>query len=556
MYNLIQVQNRLKELPSSPQTMQYLTAASKGQYPEVPPYVALGEMQRRETMNKQMATAQGAAQGPTPTVADQMESKVKEQAAGLIALQQGRTQAAQQQQPPQGGPAPENIPQPEQQEEPPAMMAQGGIARLPVDSRMFNYQQGGVIGYAGEGESLVRSTSGGKDWFLDIPETIRDPSVPYYRKIPNPAAAALANKKFASKEEAVRAYDALVSAQAPAPAPKPMASADMAMRQAPAPAPAAAPAPAPVANRGLPAALPKAKPSPVAQAPQAPQVPPAPAPTEAEQFLRTQMRAQPATPMTDEQIIARNAGLRPEALKTPAGSEEMKRLDAMQKQYEASTADRGLEGLMAGLAGRTQGRGGMGAGYLKSQAANRAADMAQAELQNKMRANIEAARRGEDTTEYKERIGTRTADEARRESAAKERLGVATGLFDKEQDIRGKQIMANAQIRSSQIMAAARESAGGNNSALKAIEDADKAYKVDAQRIFAKMEQPLYLNTRDPVRLQELKDMETQLETIRKNAYARYGVPYIAPAAPGDNKEIKRPPGLTEALMQYLRPTK
>lgn len=555
MYNLIQVQNRLKELPSSPQTMQYLTAASKGQYPEIPPYVALGEMQRREALDKQMATAQGAAQGPTPTVADQMESKVKEQAAGLIALQQGRTQAAQQQQPPQGGPAPENIPQPEQQEEPPTMMAQGGIARLPVDSRMFNYQQGGVIGYAGGGAALARSTSGGKEWFLDIPATIRDPSVPFYRQIPNPAAAALADKKFASREEAGRAYDALVSAAAPAPAPtqeaapKPMAPADMAMRRAPA------------VERGLPAALPKPKPSPVAQrpapalAPQTPQVPPAPAQSEAQKFLMEQLRAKPATPMTDEQIIARNAGLRPEALNTPAGSEEMKRLDAMQKQYEASLADRGLEGLMAGLAGRTQGRGGMGAGYLRSQAANRAADMTQAELQNKMRANIEAARRGEATNEYKERIGTRTADEARRETTAKERTGIASGLFKEEQDTLGKQIMAKAQTDAARIMAAAREAAGGDSSAMKAVAAAERAYENDPEvkLIVSKLNSPLYQTTSDPKRLAEVQALVDKLKEARKFAYAAQGVklPNIIPSSAAGASSPARPAAVDAALKKY-----
>jgi hypothetical protein len=51
----------------------------------------------------------------------------------------------------------------------------------------------------------VRSTDGGKTFTLDIPSEIRDPSVPYYRLIKNPAAG-LANKKFNSRQEAQEAY--------------------------------------------------------------------------------------------------------------------------------------------------------------------------------------------------------------------------------------------------------------------------------------------------------------------------------------------------------------
>lgn len=53
---------------------------------------------------------------------------------------------------------------------------------------------------------LTRTTDGGKTWTLDIPETVRDPSVPHYREIPNPLYSALGNKKFASHKEAEAAY--------------------------------------------------------------------------------------------------------------------------------------------------------------------------------------------------------------------------------------------------------------------------------------------------------------------------------------------------------------
>jgi hypothetical protein len=114
--------------------------------PEVPPYLALGELQRRELSQKQMATAQGAQQGPQPSVKEQVEQK-----AGLMALQQmQQQQMAQQQAQPQGPmPAPAGVPQPEQQ---PEMMARGGLAGIPVRSDMFEYADGGIVAFQSGGQ--------------------------------------------------------------------------------------------------------------------------------------------------------------------------------------------------------------------------------------------------------------------------------------------------------------------------------------------------------------------------------------------------------------------
>jgi hypothetical protein len=85
-------------------------------------------------------------------------------------------------------------------------MAQGGMYDFAQRSEPVVRMAGGgaVQKFAGKGESLVRTTDGGKTWFLDIPKTIRDPSVPYYRLIPNPAAK-LADMKFPSREAALEA---------------------------------------------------------------------------------------------------------------------------------------------------------------------------------------------------------------------------------------------------------------------------------------------------------------------------------------------------------------
>ena len=80
-----------------------------------------------------------------------------------------------------------------------------GIGTLPERS-LSNMADGGIVGFNGAAESLVRSHTGGKDYFLDVPETVRDPSVPYYRMIPNPLAS-LAGRKFGSYAEAVQAYN-------------------------------------------------------------------------------------------------------------------------------------------------------------------------------------------------------------------------------------------------------------------------------------------------------------------------------------------------------------
>lgn len=137
--NLVQINERLKEMP-----LQAVQRYANGMNPEIPPYLALGELQRRETMHKQAATAQGAAMGPQPSVKEQIEQK-----AGLMALQQQQAQQAQQQMmQTRPGPVPANVPQPEDQPE--LAMASGGIARLPVRSGMFDFASGGIIAFNGK----------------------------------------------------------------------------------------------------------------------------------------------------------------------------------------------------------------------------------------------------------------------------------------------------------------------------------------------------------------------------------------------------------------------
>jgi hypothetical protein len=164
--NLIQIQEHLKDLPA-----QVIQSYANGANPEVPPYMALAEMQRRQTMEQRASQQQQAQQGPMPTVKEQIE-----QSAGLAGLQAKQAQQAQaQQQAPQGGPIPGGIPQPQQQPQPsspeqqgigtppqpqpqqPQRMAEGGmttasqgIENLQPPEGMFEYAEGGILGYAGD----------------------------------------------------------------------------------------------------------------------------------------------------------------------------------------------------------------------------------------------------------------------------------------------------------------------------------------------------------------------------------------------------------------------
>lgn len=140
--NLIQVQERLKDLP-----LQAIMAYANGVNPDVPPYLALGEMQRRKRLEQESQPAEP----PTGTVKDQLE-----QQAGLAALQQMRMGQAQQQMM-QGAaaqpmPVPEGAPQPDMQPEMTGIAnaaAQPGVMRPDV----MGMAGGGIVAFARGGDS-------------------------------------------------------------------------------------------------------------------------------------------------------------------------------------------------------------------------------------------------------------------------------------------------------------------------------------------------------------------------------------------------------------------
>ena len=166
--NLVQIQENLKDLPT-----QAIMAYANGRNPEVPPYMALSELNRRKSME------QRATQPPTQSVKDKLESQVGQPPQGQQAPQ-GQPQGAPMPQGPQGiaqlpgaqagQPMPPGAP-PAPQGAPPAPqgMAGGGLAGLPIPEQMFNYAPGGIVAFAkgnlvmGPGGELVEEEDAGED---------------------------------------------------------------------------------------------------------------------------------------------------------------------------------------------------------------------------------------------------------------------------------------------------------------------------------------------------------------------------------------------------------
>jgi hypothetical protein len=148
MQNLIKIQEDLKNVP-----LQAVMSYVDGRNPMVPPYLALTELNRR----KQVQQSAAAQQQPQGTIKDQIQ-----QQTGLMALQAGRQQAAQQNMAqnmasvPQPGAAPAG---PVQAAAPVVKAAEGGLMRMPMRSDMFkadSYAGGGIVAFNGKSSSKVK----------------------------------------------------------------------------------------------------------------------------------------------------------------------------------------------------------------------------------------------------------------------------------------------------------------------------------------------------------------------------------------------------------------
>lgn len=145
--NLIEVQDDLRSLPNDPRTMQMLTAYANGANPEVPPYVALGELNRRKQLMER-AQAQAAGQPPQQSIKDQMT-----QSAGIMALQGGRQQQAQQQMMQQMAQR-QQIP-PQMQQQGPVQAARGGLLSRLMGYPTARYRSGGIVSFQSGTEGTV-----------------------------------------------------------------------------------------------------------------------------------------------------------------------------------------------------------------------------------------------------------------------------------------------------------------------------------------------------------------------------------------------------------------
>ena len=130
MFNLVQLQERLKDVP-----MQALMSYANGANPNIPPYVALGELNRRKQMQEAAAKDMAAAQAPAAdqTIKDQIQQQV-----GLMGLQQQRARQMMQNQQKMAAATP--MPGAGATDAPPVQMAGGGIVAL------ANGSQGDPIG--------------------------------------------------------------------------------------------------------------------------------------------------------------------------------------------------------------------------------------------------------------------------------------------------------------------------------------------------------------------------------------------------------------------------
>ena len=126
--NLLKIQNELRSVPDAA-----LIGYVQNPQPHVPTYLALSELERRQNMRKK------AVQGETPSssVAEDVVAKEKTKApvSGLAGMMGGAQ------------PAPVQAPQP-------TMMAEGGLASLPVKDDLYpeEFAVGGMVAFADGGD--------------------------------------------------------------------------------------------------------------------------------------------------------------------------------------------------------------------------------------------------------------------------------------------------------------------------------------------------------------------------------------------------------------------
>jgi hypothetical protein len=457
--NLVQINERLKDLP-----MQVVQQYANGMNPEVPPYLALGELQRRELSQKQMATAQGGMQGPQPSVKEQVEQK-----AGLMALQQmQQQQMAQQQARPQGPmPVPAGVPQPEPQPE--AMMARGGLAGIPVRRDMFEYAGGGIIAFANGGDTMGTPSLEQQD-LTSQAASITDEMVAERRNKAKLIAEleqklAFLTNAGAPQAAQVRAQlEALKGPEAPRAAP----SAQPAARQPPPPQagakvgsglplaaqqksgaqqPAASPMPAaqrPAAPTPAAADLPAALAA--MQAPKAAAIPVSPDRAEVEDLMKSQKRAAPTAQGVISDVNALMPAGMQEAAQQKLFADQRARAEERKATFE-KTRPSGLDDLIRvfGQAGQYKGLSGMGPAYTANQQQKRAEELAFQKEQDALLTAIEGRSTAADKGVFEARTGAMDKAQSLFGQSEKSILEAATKKLEASQGRLDKESQLNMQ---------------------------------------------------------------------------------------------------------------
>lgn len=365
--NLVKAQEYAQSLP-----LAELKKYADGFNPAmIPPWLATGEMQAKMKRAEMANTLQGAANGPQPSVKEQIEQK-----AGIMALQQAQQAQAQQMQPPMGaGPVPDGTPQPRLQPQ-----QEAGLDQLPSNIQMAG---GGIVAFAGPTGSKVE----GKPEDEDLPMWAL-----LQRRAKRKAEEERDRNMTLARSEGENLRPTMVNDPRMLTAP-----ADETVVETPAaPAPVPVQAPAKPSLATLPAAQNKIANKPMASA--NPAAPAAPAPDSLESLFRQSLGAGPKERSIADILEEQNAIRKGAGLEEPAGKAQLDRIAALNQQYE-STKPTGLQELikMFGQSGQYKGLSGLAPAYTSIEEQKRAADLAHAQKINEMMSGVETTQRGEKT---------------------------------------------------------------------------------------------------------------------------------------------------------------
>ena len=443
--NLVQIQERLKGMP-----IQALMAYANGMNPSVPPYLALGELNRR----KQAEQSAQKPEVPLGTVKDKVENEAGLMALKKQAMDQMNLGALRQQQVAQGQAAqtammpqavPPGAPEPQMQEE--VEMADGGIATINVPDFATSYGSGGIIAFADEGlvrdpmgtgfEEITSAAEGKPDSRNIIERLLNAPEEPEWKR------------KIREEEEAARRARTRQVAPVAEPAPEPAPVSVPVRAPVQRPAPVRAPG---IMGTNVAQVSQPAQPAPVAPTPQVAQ----PAPAAGPNFM--EMLAKQATgegQQSYEQKLAAAAQRDPYLNKQPGEMMEqyLKRMEerqageqSRQKELEqerarsalwrsliaageASRGTRGIGALMAGF-GKTAGEE-LEAGRVREEAQMKARREFEDNMA-KMRQEIENARIARSQGRFKDALEHDRKAEERRDKAIEKGADIQS---TKERDV-------------------------------------------------------------------------------------------------------------------------